>query len=484
MNDVPAGGGRRGHRSQRYRRGLLLAVAILTIAALGPFAAFAVSSARADGGSGGDGLGAAPTTTTTSETVPGGSTVTATTPTTTVPITTTTTPYGTPVPPPPVIATPRSNPFATRGMWIWELSSTDDGSLPAIIAQSKQDGIQTLFIKSSDGTGIWPQFNPTLVSTLHEAGLRVCAWQFVYGIHPLEEAQAGAQAVEDGADCLVIDAESQYQGKYAQAQEYVGQLRARIGARFPLALAGFPYIDYHPSFPYSVFLGPNGAQYNAPQMYWQDIGTTVSAVYQHTYEFNELYQRPIFPLGQIYNSPPVSQILSFRTISRYYGATGVSWWDWQSSGTSQFAAVAEPAGPIAGFVASKQVASLGLDATGDVVVWAQEHLWNTHERVAIDGDFGADTQTAVEQFQELHDLPVTGVITPQTWNALLAVPLPMIRWVLNKNKLTITATAARAGGAGANQPATMLVPRSASLPARRDELGGEPGQGRPSSASR
>ena len=78
------------------------------------------------------------------------------------------------------------------------------------------------------------------------------------------------------------------------------QLRTLIGANFPVALAGFPYVDYHPAFPYSVFLGPGGAQFNTPQMYWLDIGTSVDAVYAHTLSFNRVYGRTIIPLGQTY----------------------------------------------------------------------------------------------------------------------------------------------------------------------------------------
>ena len=37
---------------------------------------------------------------------------------------------------------------------------------------------------------------------------------------------------------------------------YIRRLRDLIGPRFPVALAGFPYVDFHPSFPYSV-LRPN-----------------------------------------------------------------------------------------------------------------------------------------------------------------------------------------------------------------------------------
>ena len=174
-------------------------------------------------------------------------------------------------------------------------------------------------IKSGDGTGTWSQFNPSVVSALHRSGLRVCAWQYVYGDHPITEAYVGAAAVRDGADCLIIDAEAQYEGKYVSAQAYMTRLRKLVGSSYPIALAGFPYVDYHPAFPYSVFLGPGGAQYNAPQMYWADIGTTVDAVYAHTYGFNRVYRRPIYPLGQVFDHPRAGQIKRFRQMSRSYG---------------------------------------------------------------------------------------------------------------------------------------------------------------------
>ncbi len=197
----------------------------------------------------------------------------------------------------------RGNPLGGRAMWIWELPQSDGGSLSSIIASAHRFGVSTLIIKSSDGTSLWSQFSRPLVSALHANGIHVCAWQYVYGNHPVTEAYTGAAAVHDGADCLIIDAESEYEGKYVSAQVYVQRLRQLIGYNYPLVLAGFPYVDYHPAFPYSVFLGPGGAQYNAPQMYWRDIGTTTDAVFAHTYAYNLIYQRPIFPLGQVYGRP-------------------------------------------------------------------------------------------------------------------------------------------------------------------------------------
>jgi hypothetical protein len=361
-------------------------------------------------------------------------------------------------------------PFDGRAMWIWELSSVDGGKLAPIIAGAQARGVHTLIIKSSDGSGMWEQFTPALVHTLHASGLRVCAWQYVYGIHPIYEAQAGAQAVKDGADCLVIDAEVEYDGLYEQAQAYMRELRALIGYKFPVALAGLPYVDYHPSFPYSVFLGLGGAQYDMPQMYWAEIGTTVDRVYIHTYLFNRPYARTIFPLGQVYGRPPSSQIRRFRAVSEAYGAAGVSWWDWGDATTSDWSALSTPVGEIAGYEPAAGMASLGSGAVGDLVVWAQEHLLSAGQHIAIDGAFGPKTLAAVKRFQRAHGLPATGLIDTNTWNALLRYRAAHVVWT--KRAVVASASASARGG-------LTPLPQNASLPDKRDELAGAPSAGYP-----
>jgi hypothetical protein len=211
-------------------------------------------------------------------------------------------------------------------------------------------------------------------------------------------------------------------------------------------------------------------------MYWQDIGTTVQAVYRHTYEFNELYQRPIAPLGQLFGSPPSSQVMQFRAVSRYYGGGGVSWWDWQEAARAQFSAASRPVGSIPGFVANTTVASLGKGAVGDVVVWAQEHLLSAGQAVAVDGDFGALTQAAVERFQAGIGLPVTGVINAATWSHLLSYQPIAVTWVLHKKQLS--AVVARGGHLVAQ------VPKSATQRDRADELAGAGGASVPDPAQR
>ncbi len=338
-------------------------------------------------------------------------------------------------PPPPKDPPPASSsavagtPFEGQGMWIWYLSRSDGGSVAAIAAQAHAAGVSTLFVKSSDGSSnYWSQFSPQLVAELHANGLKVCAWQYVYGTEPVGEAALGAQAVADGAECLVIDAEGEYEGHYAAAQTYIDDLRAKIGAEYPLGLASFPYVFDHPSFPYSVFLGPGGAQYNVPQMYWKDIGQSVDTVYANTYIANRVYGRPIFPLGQTYGGVSAADLLRFREEAVDYGSPGVSFWDWQESGATDWGTLATPLQPLTSVVPNTTWPELSKGAKNDEVLWMQEHLASAIPTQETTGVFGAQTLADVEAFQTSHAIAPTGVVEATTWAALLALPPVAVDW--------------------------------------------------------
>jgi len=289
--------------------------------------------------------------------------------------------------------------------------------------------VTTLFIKSSDGSSnYWGQFSSQLVAELHANGLRACAWQYVYGTNPAGEANLGAQAVASGADCLVIDAEAEYEGHYAAAQTYINDLRAKIGPAFPLALASFPYVSYHPSLPYSVFLGPNGAQYNAPQMYWKDIGVSVDTVYANTYIANRIYARPILPLGQTYGGVSAADVLRFREEAVDYGATGYSFWDWQETPASGWSTLAAPLAPLTSVTPNTSYPELSKGAKGDQTLWLQEHLASAIATQEVTGTFGSQTTTNLAAFQTAHGIAPNGIATAATWAALLALPSVAVNW--------------------------------------------------------
>jgi hypothetical protein len=345
-----------------------------------------------------------------------------------------------------------------RSMWIWYLARSDGGSVPVIISRAHAAGVDTLIIKSSDGANYWSQFSPGLVRELRAGGLHVCAWQYVYGTNPVGEADMGARAVEAGAQCLIIDAEAEYEGRYASAQTYLHELRHQIGDSYPLGLASFPYVDYHPAFPYSVFLGSRGAQFDMPQMYWRDIGHSVGNVFRHTYTENRIYRRPLYPLGQTYGSPSVEEVELFRGLAVRYGAPGISWWDyaWTSAAGlwPVISGLYTPAGaPPLGYPA------LGPGAKGDQVLWLQEHLAREFPAQLRTGLFGPQTLGLLRAFQARHGLIATGSTDPATWQALLRLAPVEPDW---------SASAVTADARTRREAAR--APRSASLPARGYEI--------------
>jgi hypothetical protein len=317
--------------------------------------------------------------------------------------------------------------FRGNGMWIWMLPKSDVGNLDTIAGRARAAGIGTVFVKSADGTSAWSQFTPQLVADLHARGLRACGWQFVYGADPIGEAAAGVGAAQAGADCLVIDAETAYEGRYAAAQRYLAALRATLGPDYPVGFTSFPYVEYHARLPYSVFLGAGGAQANLPQVYWKDIGASVDAVSARTLAENRVYGTPLAPLGQAFSNPDPADLVRFRAIWAGYGAAGLSWWSWQASSDTTWATLSQPPPPPL-VLPDPGWPSLRRGSSGDHVVWLQQHLASADPTVAIDGRFTAATQAALIAFQTARGLPPSGESDAATWQAVLALPVVAVDW--------------------------------------------------------
>jgi peptidoglycan hydrolase-like protein with peptidoglycan-binding domain len=175
--------------------------------------------------------------------------------------------------------------------------------------------------------------------------------------------------------------------------------------------------------------------------------------------WNRIYQRPIEPLGQVYNHPKAGQIKRFRALAMSHGFDGVSWWSWQSAGKRQWKAVGQPVSPAsAGPYPSYPFLRVG--SKGDFVAWAQQLLAGGGYTVPVNGYYQAPTQAAVLSFQRAHGLAQTGNIDVPTWEPLLQnTPLP-VRWVSGGGAVP----------AKASDRAVLPAPKSAKLPAVRDEI--------------
>ena len=313
--------------------------------------------------------------------------------------------------------------FDGDGMWIWQVARSDAGDPARIVARARAARLSYVVVKAAQGTRWWPQFSRPLVDALHAGGLRVCAYQRAVARAPAREARVLARAVPLGADCLVIDAEIEYERKYAAAEAYVSALRDAVGEDFPVALTTFPYVHFHLRFPYSVFLGPRGAQVSLPQIYWKLLGTNPAGAFARTWSLNAIYGRPLRPIGQAFARPGVAAIAAFRRLAVAHGAAGVSWWAWEHVRSAEWRAIGAPLAVPQAPVSPPLPATLRPGNAGDPVRWLQLKLREVGHPVPVSGRFDAPTRAAVVALRASRLMTLEPVVDPALWSVLLAGPV-------------------------------------------------------------
>jgi len=315
------------------------------------------------------------------------------------------------------LAAPQRAPAVFRGEALWVREVPAGASGRELVARAAAGGVRTLYVKAGDGARAEPGFTAALVAEMRAAGASVCAWTFAYGSEPAAEAAVAASAVNAGAQCLVIDAEGEYDGLYGPAQLFVADLRSQVGAGFPIGLASQAEVAQHPAFPYSVFLGPGGFNVVLPQIYWLDFGVSVERAYSATIGANSIYGRPILPVGQLYNSPQPTELQRFRALAQAYASPGMSFFDLEVAQPQDLAALASPPPVLAHRPLAAPTIHPGAD--GDEIIQAQELLNAAGAHLPVGGFYGAETAHAVAAFQARHHLPPTGLLAAATWKALL-----------------------------------------------------------------
>jgi hypothetical protein len=326
----------------------------------------------------------------------------------------------------PVAATAATAATPFRGTALWVSDVPAQATPAALAAGAVAYGARGLYVRAGGGSTPDPQFTPTLVHGLEADGVSVCGWMFVYGVDPRGEAAVAAGAVRNGAQCLVVDAEGQYDGRYAAAQLFVRDVRAQVGQHFPIGLAGQAEVQQHPTFPYSVFLGPGGFNFDLPQIYWRDFGVSVDTAFRDSVGGNAIYGRPIVPVGQLYGSPSTAAVTRFRSLTAAYGYTGLSFFSLDAAQPAGLTALQGPVQPISARTAILPTLSPGAD--GDEVVWAQELLNAGGARLPVGGFFGNRTTRAVAAFQTRHRLAANGILGPTTWKPLMRLEAKEPSW--------------------------------------------------------
>jgi hypothetical protein len=271
-----------------------------------------------------------------------------------------------------------------KGDWVWELpnaeSNTGTSTVQAFMNYEKAHGMSWVTVKAGDGATQWSQFDSTLVTAAHTAGLKVFAWAYAYGSNVSGETAVATHALSLGADGFIIDAESEYENlanPSAAATAYASGIKAAYPGKF-LAYAPFPIIDLHTSFPYLEFGKYSDAV--MPQAYWDDIGYTPAQMvanmdaqwskWQHTWSTGGFASsvKPIVPIGQGYAPATGSEITSFVNDLRLdaipadpAGYGGVSFWSAQHHDASMWTAMSNALIPEPNTTAAlAAIATLGL----------------------------------------------------------------------------------------------------------------------------
>ena len=149
----------------------------------------------------------------------------------------------------------------------------------------------------------------------------------------------------------------------------------------------------------------------------------------------------------------------------------MSWWDWQSAPLTYFSDIDKlPALPVS-YTVNKTPASIfrgNVGDPGDLGPRSTSTAAGLH--IAIDGQFGPKTQSAVRSFQRRHGLSATGVVNGLTWDALDKITPVTVRWT-TRGRQTVAVIARSGTTLVESVPAWMRRTRS------RNELHGDVGAG-------
>lgn len=238
-------------------------------------------------------------------------------------------------------------PYSGKHIWLWELDATLHGDVGAILAGAKAMGCLGILVKYNDG-GPGPitaelQSNfRRLVAPMKVANLVVGAWGYIYGQEPKAEAELALQALDEGADWYVFDAETPLEGR-PQAAELLGEYIRSAAPRAPIGYSSFALPSLHGRFPYRVF--DAFCQVFLPQVYWGAMGVTPEGLLTRCLEeaAHMGLKAPVAPVGQAFPPVTASDVAAFVDTARAHGLPGISFFDYQSATTEIKAAIAREA---------------------------------------------------------------------------------------------------------------------------------------------
>lgn len=238
-----------------------------------------------------------------------------------------------------------------KGWFLWILSRVEGGDPLKVAARAKAQGVSWVGVKVNDGAG---NFNTRpvkntygsvisfaddllqpLVDALHDQGIQVFGWGYIYLSSPAREAQKSIDRVKKfGLDGYIVDAEVQWDHKPNEAAAYMNALRAGLPDT-SIGLCSFRFPTLHPEFPWLEALGH--ADYHCPQVYWANAHNSADQLSRSAQELTARKPLPIIPLGYAYQNetdatrPTQAEINAFHAKAQSMGLPGEGWYEWGDS---------------------------------------------------------------------------------------------------------------------------------------------------------
>jgi hypothetical protein len=254
--------------------------------------------------------------------------------------------------------------LAGKGMWIWKYRLSEGGDADAIVARAGAAGLRQLWVRVGDTRdGFYgADVLAALVPRAHRAGMAVIGWGFPYLHDPAGDAAWSIEAARwrgpDGSrlDGFSPDIELASEGVLLTERRitvYLGLLRPTAPDQVLVATVYRPTdARWNGSYPYRA-IAPYVDAF-APMVYW-GCAEPGEAAAQAVERLSTL--KPVHVVGQGYDAGPEggrtgapsgAETVRFLDVARRSGATGASFWVWQSIAREQWDAVSAftwPLGP-------------------------------------------------------------------------------------------------------------------------------------------
>jgi len=227
-----------------------------------------------------------------------------------------------------------------KGFFAFNLPDCEGGDPSSILAAAQAAGLSHIIVKIADGakeagidaSGV--DFTAPVVQALHQAGMTVWGWQYVYGDNPSAEATIAITRTQAlGLDGYVVSAGEEFErpGRAIAAHQFITTVRGAL--KVPIALNSYRFPNYHPKFPWSDFL--LSCDLHMPKVYWEQAHNAGEQLSESKRQCDALPNaKPYIPSGAAYSapgwSPTARDITDFLNTAELLSLPAVNFFDWDT----------------------------------------------------------------------------------------------------------------------------------------------------------